>query len=147
MKLDKESGRYYLIITDDHDTQKLKTAHSKRLIPIHKTVIDAGFIDYVKGCADRVFYELSNVEVVTGWMPRHMASLSIPPTNEFDHIRSFHSLRHIFITKNMSEPHVNINLLQQVVGHEISSFGITSNYTHKVTDIKNLIPIIDAFEI
>lgn len=147
VKLDKESGRYYLIITDEHETQKLKTVHSKRLIPLHKALIDAGFIEYVKSCEDRVFHELSNVEVVTGWMPRHMASLSIPPTNEFDHIRSFHSLRHTFITKSMSETNVNINLLQQVVGHEISSFGITSNYTHKVTDIKNLIPIIDAFEV
>jgi len=147
VKLDKESRRHYLIITDEHATQKLKTAHSKRLIPLHNALIDAVFIEYVKSCEDRVFYELSNVEVVTGWMPRHMASLSIPPTNEFDHIRSFHSLRHTFITKSMSEPNVNINLLQQVVGHEISSFGITSNYTHKVTDIKNLIPIIDAFEV
>jgi integrase len=147
VKLDKESGRYYLIITDEHETQKLKTAHSKRLIPLHKALIDAGFIEYVKSCEDRIFYELANVEVVTGWMPRHMASLSIPPTNDFDHIRSFHSLRHTFITKSMSEPNVNINLLQQVVGHEISSFGITSNYTHKVTEIKNLIPIIDALEV
>jgi integrase len=80
-------------------------------------------------------------------MPRHMASLNIAPTNELDHIRSFHSIRHTFITKCMSEPDVNVNLLQQIVGHEISSFGITSNYTHKVTDIKNLIPIIDAFSV
>ncbi len=42
---------------------------------------------------------------------------------------------------------LNINLLQQIVGHKISSFGITSNYTDKVTDIKNLIPNIDAFEV
>jgi integrase len=147
VKFDKGSGRYYLIITDEHETQKLKTVHSKRLIPLHKELIEAGFIEYVKSCKDRVFYELSNVEVVTGWIPRHMASLNIAPTNEFDHIRSFHSLRHTFITKCMSEPNININLLQQIVGHEISSFGITSNYTHKVTDIKNLIPIIDGFEV
>ena len=147
VKHDESTGRYYIVITDEHDTQKLKTAHSKRLIPLHMALIDAGFIEYVKSCEDRVFYELPNVEVVTGWMPRHMVNLNIPPTNEFDHIRSFHSLRHTFITKSMSETNVNINLLQQIVGHEISSFGITSNYTHKVTDIKNLIPIIDAFEV
>lgn len=47
----------------------------------------------------------------------------------------------------MSEPNININLLQQIVGHELSSFGITSNYTHKVTDIKNLLPIINAFDV
>lgn len=147
VKLDEATGRYYLMITDEHETQKLKTAHSKRLIPIHKVLIAAGFIEYVKSCKDRVFYELTNVEVVTGWIPRHMASLNIAPTNEFDHIRSFHSFRHTFITKCMNTPNINVNLLQQIVGHEISRFGITSNYTHKVTDIKNLIPIIDAFEV
>ncbi|WP_170252803.1 DUF3258 domain-containing protein [Colwellia echini] len=147
VKHDEATNRYYLLITDDHESQNLKTSNSKRIIPIHNALVDAGFIEYVEGCEDRVFAALNNVEVVTGWMPRHMASLNIAPTNELDHIRSFHSLRHTFITKCMSAPEVNINLLQQVVGHEISSFGITSNYTHKVTNIKNLIPIIDAFEV
>jgi integrase len=147
VKLDEATGRYYLIITYEHETQTLKTVHSKRLIPINKTLIDSGFIEYVKSCKDRVFYELSNLEVVTGWIPRHMASLNIAATNEFDHIRSFHSFRHTFITKCMNTPNINVNLLQQVVGHEISRFGITSNYTHKVTDIKNLVPIVDAFEL
>lgn len=147
VKLDESSGRYYLLITDAHESQRLKSVNSKRKIPVHNALVDAGFIKYVESCNDRIFEELTNVEVVTGWMPRHMNSLNIAPTNELDHIRSFHSIRHTFITKSMSEPDVNINLLQQIVGHEISSFGITSNYTHKVTDIKNLIPIIDAFEV
>lgn len=147
VKFDEQTNRHYLLITDEHESQKLKTVNSKRKIPIHMALIDAGFITYVESCNDRVFEELTNVEMVTGWMPRNMASLNIPPTNELDHIRSFHSIRHTFITKCMSEPDVNINLLQQIVGHEISSFGITSNYTHKVTDIKNLLPIVDAFKV
>jgi integrase len=147
VKFDVKTKRYYLLITDEHESQNLKSINSKRKIPIHNALVDAGFIKYVKSCNDRVFEELTNVEVVTNWMPRHMASLNIAPTNELDHIRSFHSIRHTFITKCMSEPDVNVNLLQQIVGHEISSFGITSNYTHKVTDIKNLIPIIDAFSV
>jgi integrase len=147
VKFDEKTKRYYLLITDEHESQNLKSINSKRKIPIHNALVDAGFIKYVEGCNDRVFEELTNVEVVTGWMPRHMASLNIAPTNELDHIRSFHSIRHTFITKCMSEPDVNVNLLQQIVGQEISSFGITSNYTHKVTDIKNLIPIIDTFSV
>ena len=142
VKLDEETGRYYLLITNDHESQKVKTVNSKRKIPLHKTLVDMGCIKYVKSCNDRVFEELTNVEVVTGLMPQRMNSLNITPTNELDHIRSFHSIRHTFITKCMSEPNININLLQQIVGHEISSFGITSNYTHKVADIKNLLPII-----
>jgi integrase len=147
IKFDKETGRNYLLITDEHENQKLKTDNAKRKIPLHQNLIDAGFIDYVNGCGERVFDEIANANQVTAWMPRNMEKLNIPRMNELDHMRSFHSIRHTFITKCMSEPNININLLQQIVGHEISSFGITSNYTHKVTDIKNLLPIIDAFEV
>lgn len=147
IKFDKETGRYYLLITDSHENQKLKTDNAKRKIPVHQALVKAGFIDYVNGCKERVFEEITNANQVTAWMPRHMEKLNIPRLNELDHMRSFHSIRHTFITKRMSEPNINVNLLQQIVGHELSSIGITSNYTHKVTDIKNLIPIIDAFEV
>ncbi len=147
IKLDKETGRYYLLITDEHENQKLKTDNAKRKIPLHPELIKAGFIDHVNGCKEKVFEEILNANQVTAWMPRHLEKLKIQRTNELGHMRSFHSIRHTFITKCMSESDVNINLLQQIVGHEISSFGITSNYTHKVTDIKNLLPIIDAFKV
>lgn len=47
----------------------------------------------------------------------------------------------------MSQPEININLLQQVVGHEISAFGTTSIYTHKTNNIKELITIVDKFNV
>jgi integrase len=147
IKLDKETGRYYILFTDEHENQKLKTDNSKRKIPVHTSLVKAGFIDYVNSCQERVFDEIKNPNQVTAWMPRHMEKLNIERINELGHMRSFHSIRHTFITKCMSEPNININLLQQIVGHEISSFGIISNYTHRVTDIKNLIPIIDQFEV
>lgn len=147
IKLDKETRRYYLLITDEHENQKLKTDNAKRKIPLHPELVKVGFIDHVNGCKEKVFEEILNANQVTAWMPRHMEKLKIQRTNELGHMRSFHSIRHTFITKCMSEPDININLLQQIVGHEISSFGITSNYTHKVTDIKNLLPIIDGFEV
>lgn len=90
-------------------------------------LVDAGFLNFVEGCKERVFHEITNANQITGWIPRHMEKLKIPRTNELGHMRSFHSIRHTFITKCMSEPNININLLLQIVGHEISSFGITSN--------------------
>jgi integrase len=147
IKFDNETGRHYLLITDSHENQNLKTDNAKRKIPVHQELVKAGFIDYVKGCGERVFDEIANANQVTAWMPRHMEKLNIPRLNELDHMRSFHSIRHTFITKRMSEPNINVNLLQQIVGHELSSLGITSHYTHKVTGIKNLWPLIDAFEV
>jgi integrase len=146
VKFDSATSRYYLLITDEHESQKLKTDNAKRKIPLHQAVIDAGFIDYVESGGERVFYEVTNHEVVTAWFARHIQRLGITSTNELNHIRSFHSFRHTFITKLMNNKDVQINLLQQVVGHEISSYGITGNYTHKATELDGLLGVIDLFE-
>jgi len=75
-----------------------------------------------------------------------MRRLEVASTNELDHIRSFHSFRHTFITKLMTEG-VSVNLLQQIVGHEISSFGTTGTYTHKTDDIHKLVNVVDEFHV
>jgi integrase len=145
VKFDSATSRYYLLITDEHESQKLKTDNAKRKIPLHQAVIDAGFIDYVESGGERVFYEVTNHEVVTAWFARHTQRLGIASTNELNHIRSFHSFRHTFITKLMNNKKVQINLLQQVVGHEINSYGITGNYTHKATELNGLLGVVDLF--
>lgn len=146
VKFDSESERYFLLITDSHESQKLKTENSKRKIPLHNELIRAGFIDYVNTCKERVFDEVTNADVVTAWIPKNMNTLGINTNNDLGHIRSFHSFRHSFITKLMNAG-VQVNLLQQVVGHEISSFGTTGNYTHKSTELKNLLCVVDSFEL
>ncbi|UDM62964.1 DUF3258 domain-containing protein [Pseudoalteromonas piscicida] len=146
IRYDEETKRHYILITDEHKDQKLKTDNAKRKIPIHKALITNGFLEYVASCDQWLFEELDKSVRVTGWMPRLMESIGVPTFNELGHKRSFHSFRHTFITKLMNDG-VPVNNLQQVVGHEISSFGITSNYTHKATNIKNLVAVVDAFNI
>ncbi|MBS3799100.1 site-specific integrase [Pseudoalteromonas sp. BDTF-M6] len=144
IRYDEETKRHYFLITDEHKDQKLKTDNAKRKIPMHKALMASGFLEYVTACDQKVFEELDKSVKVTGWMPRLMESIGVPTFNELGHKRSFHSFRHTFITKLMNDG-VPVNNLQQVVGHEISSFGITSNYTHKATSIKNLVEVVDAF--
>jgi len=145
VKLDPDTNRYYFLITDEHENQQLKTDNAKRKIPVHNDLIRYGFIDYVKSCKDRVFDEINNSEVVTGWMARQMDKLNIQTMNELDEMRSFHSFRHSFITK--AGQNVPINLVQQVVGHEMTLMGITGRYLHRATDIKPLLPVVDTFEL
>ncbi|WP_220738599.1 DUF3258 domain-containing protein [Shewanella sp. c952] len=143
VKFDTATKRHYLLITDVHESQKLKTGNAKRKIPLHMDLINAGFIDYVESCKERVFDSVNNSEVVTAWFARQLHNLEIDSTNELGHIRSFHSFRHTFITKVMNAG-VQVNLVQQVVGHEISSLGITGNYTHKSTELKHVLPVVDG---
>jgi len=145
LKQDKETGRYYLLITDEHESQQLKTDNAKRKIPVHRALVEEGFIEHVQSCKERIFDELESATPISGWFPRLRESLGISYQNELGHTRSLHSFRHTFITKLMNVDGMNINLLQQVVGHEISKFGITSNYTHKLDSLKNLLPVVDSF--
>lgn len=145
VKFDTATKRHYLLITDVHESQKLKTENAKRKIPLHMDLINAGFIKYVESCKERVFEGVNNREVVTAWFARQMQNLEIDSINELGHIRSFHSFRHTFITKVMNAG-VQVNLVQQVVGHEISSLGITGNYTHKSTELKHVLPVVDGFK-
>ena len=57
----KCNGRvWYFQLTDERDNQSLKNKQSKRLVPIHKKLIEMGFIDFVKEVKeskkDRLFY-------------------------------------------------------------------------------------------
>ncbi|ABV38853.1 phage integrase [Shewanella sediminis HAW-EB3] len=146
VKFDTATKRHYLLITDVHESQKLKTENAKRKIPLHMDLINAGFIEYVESCKERVFEGVNNREVVTAWFARQMRNLEVDSINELGHIRTFHSFRHTFITKVMNAG-VQVNLVQQVVGHEISSFGITGNYTHKSTELKHVLPVMDGLDI
>ncbi|ABG39253.1 phage integrase [Paraglaciecola sp. T6c] len=147
IKKDSDSGRYYLLITDEHDTQKLKTENAKRRIPLHNDLINYGFLTYVSECDERVLEGISSPETITRWFARVVEQLSIKTINEVGDMRSFHSFRHTFITKIRTEGEFDLSLLQQIVGHGISKAGITDKYTHGGASIARLGNVIDTFNL
>jgi integrase len=44
----EEDGIWYLGINDEGEDKRLKTAHSHRVVPIHQTLIELGFLQHVK---------------------------------------------------------------------------------------------------
>jgi integrase len=147
IKKDLDSERYYLLITDEHETQKLKTENSKRRIPLHNELIQSGFLTYVSSCNERILEEITNAETITRWFAKVVEQLDISTTNEIGDMRSFHSFRHTFITKIRTEGKFDLSLLQQIVGHEISKAGITDNYTHGGASIARLANVVDTFSV
>jgi integrase len=81
---------------------------------------------------------------VTGWFTRYSDRLGISPTDEYGNTKTFHSLRHTFITK-VRNIYPNLHHIQQVVGHRIQKADITDKYTHGTNDLACLIPVIDSF--
>lgn len=114
-----------------------KTDAGVRRVPIHKALIDMGFLDFVNAAPSGLLFLYNTRRSVNkpldskliGVFVRDMVkALKISEINEQGQIRLVHSFRHTFIT-NARERGQNKDLVQVVVGHE-GVKSITDNYTH-----------------
>ena len=104
-------------INDNTKDKKLKTTNSKRIIPLHQTIIDLGFLEYLKIIEqkgkERVFHELTlgrdgYTKNPSKFFNDYLRELDIKsPTKKYD----FHSLRHTcnnaLIQNDVIEEHRN----------------------------------------
>ena len=104
-------------INDNTKDKKLKTTNSKRIIPLHQTLIDLGFLDYLhileQNGKERLFHELTlgrdgYTKNPSKLFNDYLRELNIKsPTKKYD----FHSLRHTcnnaLIQKDVIEEHRN----------------------------------------
>ena len=121
-------------IDDSREGQNLKNSSSRRMLPLHPTLIDLGLLQHVESVrstgADRLFPELEAVRDKLGhapskWFGRYKAKLGIT-----DPRKTFHSFRHTFID-DLRDAGVQDSLIKRMVGHEDSSvtFGIYGSRT------------------
>lgn len=139
VRLDDDSERYYLMITDS------KTDAGIRQIPLHTKLVEIGFLDFYKQ-KDKglLFPEITYNNKVTKVFHDIRETLGIPYLNNFNERRIVHSLRHTFITAAQANVS-NTELIQQVVGHEHSNIGQTKRYTHRFT-VSELVCVVDGIE-
>ena len=149
IKQDSDSNLFYILITDEHESQKIKTENARRRIPVHSKLIEYGFLDLISTNKGRLLDGIENRNTITAWFGRLMEKMNVSSATELAHIRSFHSFRHSFITKirNESLEPIELYILQQVVGHELSSGGITDNYTHHTAPIAKLSRVVEGYKI
>lgn len=140
--MDAASGRHYLLITDEGEEQSVKTSNAIRQVPIHQKLLDSGFLNFVAGIVtDRLFHGLS-AHQVTGWYSRFRDNLDISPRDDYGNRKVFHSWRHTLITKARAAG-VSLEQVQQVVGHEKTSAGVTDRYTGTFP-LKDVLGVVDA---
>jgi len=139
IKLDSDSGRHYILITDDAGS--VKTSAAIRQVPIHQELINAGLLDLAAGVSGRLFPDL-DAHQVTGWFTRYRENIGIPSRDDFGNRKVFHSFRHTVITKLRSVG-VPVEKVQQVIGHEKTSAGVTDRYTHTFP-LKDVLGVIDS---
>ena len=138
VKVDSRTNRYYLLITEDAGAIKTDNAH--RQVPIHKKLIDEGFLKYAQSRDDKLFDGLK-AETFTQWFGEFRESLGIAKYDDFNQRKVFHSFRHTFITKSRAE-NSQVDKVQQVVGHEKIHFGVTDRYSHTY-DIIQILDVVD----
>lgn len=140
---DMDSGRHYILITPDAGS--VKSNSSIRKVPLHLSLINYGFLDFVSSMDVQLFPNLRTKQV-TQWFTDLRERLEIPYLDELGNRKVFHSLRHTFITA--ASIHVDIVKIQRVVGHTITSnqkLGVTQRYLHQIP-IKDLLCVVDEID-
>lgn len=141
IKSDEETGIDYILVTDKFGGS-LKTVAAKRLVPIHSKLIEAGFMDWLSRSSDKLFSVES--KTMTQWFSQFRENCNIERYSQYDERKVFHSFRHTVITMARSKG-VGLDKIQQVIGHEKTSAGITDRYTHEFP-LKELQEVIESID-
>lgn len=117
----EQQGIQCIRIDDSREGQNLKNSSSRRMLPLHPTLIDLGLLQHVESVrstgADRLFPELEAVRGKLGhapskWFGRYKTKLGIT-----DPRKTFHSFRHTLID-DLRDAGVQDSLIKRIAGHE-----------------------------
>lgn len=118
--------------------KKLKNLNSKRIVPIHSTLIDMGFIDFVTRLKEnevkRLFMDLqkTNEGYATGfskWFNRtYLNERNCNVGHGDKENKNFHSFRHTFINFYKQLGDVNMTLVSELVGQKSGDTVTNTRY-------------------
>jgi integrase len=109
----EDEGYPYILVTDKNG--KVKTRDSVRRVPIHSSLIEMGFMEFVTESGDKLFSKDS--KFLTRFYANNIKpDLSIADETDYNKTLSLYSLRHFVITELTSKG-VNETTTQQIVGH------------------------------
>jgi integrase len=130
IQLDSKTQRPFFFVRSLGTEQNVKNANSVRKIPIHRSVLSLGFMDWINEKEGKIFEEIE-ARAVTGWFSRFVINCNVAGNDEYGNVRSFHSFRHSFITK-VRNAYPNLHHVQEVVGHKLQQGKTTDQYTHRI---------------
>jgi integrase len=139
-------------VTNEGMSQQLKTAQSKRTVPLHQKLIELGFIDFVQTITDRTsktshltnsplfHYQPSSDGVWSHTFCREFGKL-LDQLNFIAGKRpTAYSFRHTFIDE-LKHLQIEESMVAQLVGHVYHN--ITYGRYGKQYDVKTLKPVVD----
>ncbi|EJN26743.1 phage integrase family protein [Pseudomonas sp. GM78] len=117
----EQQGLQCIRIDDSREGQNLKNSSSRRILPVHPSLINLGLMQHVEALrntgADRLFPELEAVRGKLGhapskWFGRYKTKQGIT-----DPRKTFHSFRHTLID-DLRDAGVPDSLIKRIAGHE-----------------------------
>ena len=112
-----------IVQEEERPDKSIKTLSSRRIIPIHNTLIDLGFLDYLQILKkkhpkrERIFEELRyiggsyNKNVSKFWNVRYLPKLGLKTSK-----KNFHSLRHT-VSDHLKQKGVEPHFVKELLGH------------------------------
>lgn len=130
----EQQGIQCIRVDDSSEGQNLKNASSRRMLPVHPSLIELGLLRHAESArasgVHRLFPELEPVRGKLGhapskWFGRYKAKRGIDDTK-----KTFHSFRHTLID-DLRDAGVQDSLIKRIVGHEDSAvtFGVYGSRT------------------
>ena len=127
--LDEVGGVLCLSITDEGEGQRLKTAASRRVVPVHPHLVDLGLLEYAKALKPGELL-LPGRQTKAGWgvaASQWFIRAQLRDRGVKDPKKVFHSLRHSVVTA-LGQAGVREPVTWAIVGHEGNDSTTTSLY-------------------
>ena len=145
--LSSDAEHWCFDINDDDD-KKLKTKQSRRQIPIHKNLIDAGLLDFADNLRSegqiKLFTDAARASDQFGsqsqWFGIYSGKAGIT-----DKATSFHSFRHNFCG-HLSAHHTPEDLVIALTGHQYNSLAKSTYDRSGKRDVGKLAEVIDSID-
>ncbi len=122
-----DSGIWYLEVTDDGYKQKLKTPTARRQVPLHRTLIEFGFLDYVeqrRKLRKTQLFECSPTGKDDDWSRNFTQRFNRFLTNQLKYETkerpTAYSFRHTFVDA-LKKLDTKEHLVSEIVGHSNAS--------------------------
>jgi len=141
----REVDGIWVIDINDDGEKGLKTASSKRLIPIHQSLIDLGLVEYAKSRTEgHLWVHLKKSRDGYGrnlgsWFNREIRKLGISNKKV-----TFHSLRHT-VANQLKQQDIPAERIAELLGHANDS--ITTGRYGKTYDVKKQLSIVERITI
>lgn len=117
----EQQGIQCIRIDDSGASQSIKNASSRRVIPLHPTLLGLGLLQHIESVkatgADRAFPELEAVRGKLGHAPSKWFGRYKTKQGVTDGRKTYHSFRHTLID-DLRDAGVQDSLIKRIAGHE-----------------------------